>query len=182
MDRPRISVVAPVFNEEETLLEFYRRVREVMDNLGEAWELVLVDDRSATTVFGFAGKSTRGTARAGGTVRPQLRPPDRHHRRDGLRLRATPSSPLTPTCRARRRSSPNWWPAGGRDTRRLRRPYGAGGETWFKLFTARLFYRLIAALTDIRIPMEAGDFRPAGPGRWWRTCVGCGSTGASSGG
>ena len=43
MDRPRISIVAPVFNEEETLPEFYRRVRAVMDGLGEPWELVLVD-------------------------------------------------------------------------------------------------------------------------------------------
>ena len=33
------------------------------------------------------------------------------------------------------------------------------GETWFKLFTARLFYRIIQALTDVVIPMEAGDFR-----------------------
>jgi len=33
------------------------------------------------------------------------------------------------------------------------------GETWFKLFTADLFYRLIQALTDVVIPMEAGDFR-----------------------
>jgi dolichol-phosphate mannosyltransferase len=33
------------------------------------------------------------------------------------------------------------------------------GETWFKLFTARLFYRLIGALTDVDIPPDAGDFR-----------------------
>ncbi len=33
------------------------------------------------------------------------------------------------------------------------------GETWFKLFTADLFYRLIQLLTDVTIPLEAGDFR-----------------------
>jgi dolichol-phosphate mannosyltransferase len=30
---------------------------------------------------------------------------------------------------------------------------------WFKLFTANLFYRLIQILTDVTIPLEAGDFR-----------------------
>ena len=33
------------------------------------------------------------------------------------------------------------------------------GETWFKEWTAKLFYRLIFRITDVRIPMDTGDFR-----------------------
>jgi dolichol-phosphate mannosyltransferase len=33
------------------------------------------------------------------------------------------------------------------------------GETAFKLLTASLFYRLIARMTDVNIPMDTGDFR-----------------------
>jgi polyisoprenyl-phosphate glycosyltransferase len=33
------------------------------------------------------------------------------------------------------------------------------GETWFKLFTASLFYRMIYRITDVKIPMDTGDFR-----------------------
>lgn len=33
------------------------------------------------------------------------------------------------------------------------------GETAFKLFTARVFYGLLNRLTDVRIPQEVGDFR-----------------------
>jgi glycosyltransferase involved in cell wall biosynthesis len=33
------------------------------------------------------------------------------------------------------------------------------GETWFKEFTASLFYRLIYRITDVDIPMDTGDFR-----------------------
>jgi dolichol-phosphate mannosyltransferase len=33
------------------------------------------------------------------------------------------------------------------------------GETWFKLFTAKLFYRLIYRITDVIIPQDTGDFR-----------------------
>src|SRR5690348_14412904 len=41
--------------------------------------------------------------------------------------------------------------------------YGArterDGETRFKLWTAKLFYRLIRKLSDTRIPLDTGDFR-----------------------
>jgi dolichol-phosphate mannosyltransferase len=33
------------------------------------------------------------------------------------------------------------------------------GETWFKLFTAAAFYRIIQRITDVDIPMDTGDFR-----------------------
>jgi glycosyltransferase involved in cell wall biosynthesis len=33
------------------------------------------------------------------------------------------------------------------------------GETWFKLITASIFYRLIYRITDVKIPMDTGDFR-----------------------
>ena len=33
------------------------------------------------------------------------------------------------------------------------------GESWFKKITASLFYRLINRITDVEIPLDAGDFR-----------------------
>ncbi|MDP4161331.1 MAG: glycosyltransferase, partial [Bacillota bacterium] len=33
------------------------------------------------------------------------------------------------------------------------------GETWFKKVTARLFYRILSASTDLDIPTDTGDFR-----------------------
>lgn len=33
------------------------------------------------------------------------------------------------------------------------------GETFFKLFTAKLFYRLLKKLTNVNIPVDTGDFR-----------------------
>ena len=33
------------------------------------------------------------------------------------------------------------------------------GESWFKLFTAKLFYRVIFRITDVNIPLDTGDFR-----------------------
>ncbi len=41
-----VSVVAPVYNEEENLSEFIRRTETVLDSLGRPAELILVDDGS----------------------------------------------------------------------------------------------------------------------------------------
>ena len=41
-----ISLVAPIFNEEENLPEFRRRVSAALDATGEAWEMALVNDGS----------------------------------------------------------------------------------------------------------------------------------------
>jgi glycosyltransferase involved in cell wall biosynthesis len=46
MTEPIISIIAPIFNEEQTLPELYRRVSEVMNSTGETWELLLIDDGS----------------------------------------------------------------------------------------------------------------------------------------
>ena len=43
---PRISVVIPLHNEQETLVELYQRTRRTMESVGEPWELVLVNDGS----------------------------------------------------------------------------------------------------------------------------------------
>jgi undecaprenyl-phosphate 4-deoxy-4-formamido-L-arabinose transferase len=46
-DRPRVSIVIPVFNEEANLAELYRRLAPVMDGITGGAEVVLVDDGSS---------------------------------------------------------------------------------------------------------------------------------------
>ena len=47
MSEPILSVLVPIFNELENLPLLYDRVQAVMDSTGEAWELILVDDGSS---------------------------------------------------------------------------------------------------------------------------------------
>jgi len=160
MTQPKFSIVAPAYNEEETLPEFYRHVREVMDGLGEPWELVLVNDGSTDHTgevmrqlhqedprvcivdfarnFGHQIAVTAGLDHARGEavviIDSDLQDPPE----------------VIPDLIAR-------WKEGYQVVYGVRSE--REGETWFKLFTARLFYRIIGALTDVEIPMEAGDFR-----------------------
>src|SRR5579871_1041975 len=46
VERPVYSVVAPVYNEEQTLPHFYARMIAVLEQLGAPFELVLVNDGS----------------------------------------------------------------------------------------------------------------------------------------
>ena len=61
--QPMFSVVAPVYDEEETLPAFYTRVVAVMEQLREPFEIVLVDDgsrdRSWEIVRELAARDTR---------------------------------------------------------------------------------------------------------------------------
>ena len=46
MAEPIFTIIAPIFNEVQSIPELYRRVCEVMDSTGDLWELILVDDGS----------------------------------------------------------------------------------------------------------------------------------------
>jgi dolichol-phosphate mannosyltransferase len=159
-EQPTFSIVSPVYNEESVLPELYRRVRAVMDDLGEPWELILVNDgsrdESASVIadlheqdkrvkgvsfsrnFGFQIAVTAGLDHAAG---------------DAVILT---DADLQDPPEVFPRMIEKW--RDGYDV-----VYGVRasreGESWFKLMTAKVFYRLIYRITDIDIPLDTGDFR-----------------------
>jgi len=50
-DAIRYSIVVPFFNEQENILPLYMRITEVMDSIGEPYELIFVDDGSRDQTF-----------------------------------------------------------------------------------------------------------------------------------
>jgi len=77
------SVVAPVYNESATLPHFYRRVSAVLEALDAPYELILVDDGSRDTSLEIMRSLRADAPRVQDPeLFPQLRPPDRHQRRD----------------------------------------------------------------------------------------------------
>jgi polyisoprenyl-phosphate glycosyltransferase len=159
-DGPTISVVAPVYNEEKILPEFYRRVVATMEQMGEPFELILVNDGchdSSPEVmrqlhetdsrvkiinfsrnFGHQVAITAGTDYASGravvVIDSDLQDPPE----------------VIPDMVER-------WREGYQVVYAVRSE--RAGETWFKKTTAGLFYRLIARITSINIPVDTGDFR-----------------------
>jgi len=160
MTRPTISIIAPVYNEHESLPELIRRVHEVMDPSGETWELVLVDDGSSDGSTDII----RSLAEQDKLVRPVIFARNFGHqiavtagmdysRGDAVividaDLQDPPEVMLEMIAK---------WREGYEVVYAVRAE--REGETWFKKFTAATFYRLIYKITDVKIPLDTGDFR-----------------------
>ncbi len=154
------SIVVPVYNEAESLPELYRRVREVMETLGEPWELVLVDDGSVDG----STEHIRRLAQSDPRVRPVI-----FARNFGHQIAVTAGldyarGQAVIIMDADLQDPPEIIP---RLIERWREGYEVvyavraerEGETWFKKVTAAFFYRLIYRIADVKIPLDTGDFR-----------------------
>jgi len=52
-DKPAVSIIVPVYNEEESVLPLYRKIRQACERLGKPYEIVFVDDGSSDRTFEF---------------------------------------------------------------------------------------------------------------------------------
>jgi polyisoprenyl-phosphate glycosyltransferase len=154
------SIVAPVFNEEETLPRFHRRVVDAMEHVGDPFELVLVNDGSSdgslavmrrlhaddprvrvvnfSRNFGHQAAISAGMQAARGQAVLII------------------DSDLQDPPEVIPRMVEQW--RDGVEVVYAQRAKRAG-ETRFKLLTASLFYRLIGRITAVDIPRDTGDFR-----------------------
>ena len=158
--RPTLSIVAPVYNEEAILHELYKRVSETMEALDGTWELVLINDGSwdrsydimlelheqdprvhivnFSRNFGHQIAITAGMDYAQGQAVVII----------DADLQDPPSVILDMVAK---------WQEGYEVVYAVRAQ--RKGETKFKLWTAKLFYRLINKITGVNIPLDTGDFR-----------------------
>ena len=157
---PKYSIVAPVYNEIGCLDELQKRITKVMSSIKESWELVLVDDGSqdgSTDII-------RAMARKDKHVRPVI-----FSRNFGHQIAVTAGLDY---CRgeaaviidADLQDPPEVildliakWKQGYQVVYAVRSE--REGETWFKKVSASAFYRLIFRITDVKIPLDTGDFR-----------------------
>jgi len=157
---PTFSIVAPVYNEAENLPILYRRIQEVMDSTGESWELVLVDDGSRD--------GSTDTIRQLGIEDSRVRPVI-FARNFGHQIAVTAGldfarGQAVVIIDSDLQDPPEVildmierWREGYQVVYAVRSE--REGETWFKKFTASFFYRLIYRITDVKIPLDTGDFR-----------------------
>jgi dolichol-phosphate mannosyltransferase len=154
------SIIAPIYNEIDNLSELYRRVKEVMDSSGEPWELILVDDGSTDG----STERIRELAQKDKAVRPVIFARNFGHqvaitagwdyaRGDAMviidaDLQDPPETILELAKKWKEGYEVVYAVRGERE-----------GESWFKKFTAAMFYRIIYSITDVKIPVDTGDFR-----------------------
>ena len=159
-NQPTFSVVGPVYDEVETLRDFYDRVQAAMDAIGEPWELVLVDDGSTDG----SSDVIRDLAFEDIRVRPVL-----FSRNFGHQIAVTAGMDYSRgqavvTIDTDLQDPPELiadlaekWNEGYEVVYAVRTE--REGESWFKRATAAVFYRVINRITEVDIPLDAGDFR-----------------------
>ncbi|MBN1667418.1 MAG: glycosyltransferase family 2 protein, partial [Anaerolineales bacterium] len=159
-EKPVISIIAPIYNEYDNIPELYRRVKEVLEQTGEPWELVTVDDGSTDG----STQRLRELGQQDARVRPVI-----FARNFGHQLAVTAGldysrGEAVVIIDADLQDPPEVilemlarWREGYEVVYAVRTE--REGESWFKKFTASLFYRLIYRITDVDIPLDTGDFR-----------------------
>jgi dolichol-phosphate mannosyltransferase len=158
--KPTFSIIAPVFNEKDCLATLVQRVGEVMDTTGEPWELVIVDDGSqdgSTDIIRRLAKEDKRVravifARNFGHQIAVTAGMDYSRGDAVIIIDADLQDPPEVMLEMIQR-----WREGYQVVYGIRSE--REGETWFKKTTASLFYRMIARITDIKIPLDTGDFR-----------------------
>jgi glycosyltransferase involved in cell wall biosynthesis len=154
------SIVAPIYNELANIPELYRRVKEVMDSTNEPWELLLVDDGSidgSTALICELAKQDKRIqpvifARNFGHQIAITAGWDYAHGDAVVIIDADLQDPPELIIEMIKK-----WQEGYEVVFAVRAE--REGESWFKLWTASLFYRIIYRITDVKIPLDTGDFR-----------------------
>lgn len=157
---PTFSIIAPVYNEKDCLDILVSRISEVMDITKEPWELVIVDDGSQDGSTDIIRRLAKQDCR----VRPVI-----FARNFGHQVAVTAGMDYSRgkavvIIDADLQDPPEVilemierWKEGYQVVYAVRTE--REGETWFKRTTASVFYRLIARITDVKIPLDTGDFR-----------------------
>jgi dolichol-phosphate mannosyltransferase len=165
--RPALSVVIPVYNEEQTLPELHRRLVAFFETMttviGLSYEVVFVEDgsrdRTRELLLELAERDPRYCvvlfSRNFGHQMAITAGMDQAEGDAVVIMDADLQDPPEVVAEMYRKHLEGYDVVYG--VRRHRK-----GETWFKLATASLFYRLLRVTTGVDIPADAGDFRLLG--------------------
>jgi dolichol-phosphate mannosyltransferase len=154
------SIIVPLYNEELVINEVYHRLKTTMGSTGRPYELIFVNDGSRDRTmelarnicnldssvkllsfsrnFGHQAAITAGMEHAGGRAIVVI----------DADLQDPPE--VIPLLIEK-------WQAGYDVVygQRIKR----NGESFFKTMSAAIFYRILRSLTDLAMPVDAGDFR-----------------------
>ncbi len=158
--QPVFSVIVPCYNEEEVIQETHKRLTRVMKEMGEAYEILYVDDGSRDGT----ARLLREIASGDESVRVLLFARNAGHQSAvtaGLDYAAGDAIVIID---ADLQDPPEIiplmaekWRAGAKVVFGQRKK--REGETAFKKITASVYYRLLSWLTGGMVPRDTGDFR-----------------------
>jgi len=160
MPRPTLSLVLPIYNEEEVIPELHTRLQEFLKELELDAEVLFVNDgsrdKSMELLRGIAKDEPRykilSFARNFGHQTAITAGVDYARGKAVVVMDADLQDPPSVVLKMVAK-----WKKGYDVVYAKRR--SRAGESFFKLFTAKIFYRVFAAMIPIEVPLDTGDFR-----------------------
>lgn len=156
----KLSIVVPVFNEQENIHEFYRRVTEVMAALSYDYELLFIDDgsrdQSAAMIRELADKDPHVKA----ICFPVTMAINWLLRVDWNTPRGMPVISMDGDLQHPPEMIPeliSLWESGYEIVQTVRK--ATEDATFFKNITSSLYYKLINTMSEVRITPGGSDFR-----------------------
>jgi len=160
MANPVYSVVIPAYNEQEVINEAYARITNVMKGMGELYELIFINDGStdetAQIIAGFCEKDTSvrliNFTRNFGHM-AAISAGMEHTRGDGIFIiDADMQDPPEVFPKMAEKWKEGFHVVYGKRVKRK-------GESIFKRWSARVFYRFLRRMTPVDLPSDTGEFR-----------------------
>lgn len=155
-----LSIIVPVYNEEDVIHEFHRRIVDVCNDLDLPTEILYINDGSFDQTQNIIAKFREGDDRVG------LLNFSRNFGKEAALTAGLDcaqgsaviiiDSDLQDPPELIHEMLKLW--REGHDVvygQRISRD----GETWFKKISAHMFYRILSVLSDVEIPLNTGDFR-----------------------
>ena len=155
-----ISVIIPVFNEEKNIQNLYDRLSQVMQNLNVSYELIFVNDGSKDASIGLIKVLSKkysevkyiDFSRNFGHQIAVTAGLDKTSGDAVVIIDADLQDPPELIAEMYQKRKEGFEVIYAKRKNRK-------GESFLKLLTARVFYRLLAKMTAISIPVDTGDFR-----------------------
>lgn len=160
MGKTVFSVVIPVFNEEEVIQESYKRLKQVMDSTQEKYEIIFINDGSKDQTLELLEKiqskdkdcKVINFSRNFGHQMAITAGMDHARGEAVVVIDADLQDPPEVILQMIEKWKQGYHVVYGKRSKRK-------GETLFKRLTASFFYRSLNRLTDVKIPLDVGDFR-----------------------
>jgi polyisoprenyl-phosphate glycosyltransferase len=157
----KISVIIPCFNEEQVIASTLQRVKEVLVEIGQEYEILFINDGSRDNTYSILERF----AKTDNTIKLISFSRNFGHQPAVTAGIHSCSGDVAIIIDADLQDPPKLFP----EMIKIYREKNCNvvyavrtqrkGESFFKKLTAKMYYRLINYLSDVKLPKDTGDFR-----------------------
>ena len=155
-----LSVIIPIYNEQDSIPELHRRLTDTVSKITDSYEFIFINDgskdASLAALIEFAKKDPHvkyiNFSRNFGHQIAVTAGIDHCIGNAVVIIDADLQDPPELIYDLYKKHKEGFEVVYAKRSKRK-------GESWFKLLTAKIFYRLLIKITSIKIPVDTGDFR-----------------------